>query len=84
MNMLFMGVYLMGVHLMGMHLMGMHIIGVHLMGALFVGVHLMGAPYRHASLIAEIINSRSYLPPKLPVEVTCPEAPRKRASVAIA
>jgi hypothetical protein len=36
----------------------------------FIGVRLKRAPYRHASLIAEIINSRNYLPRKLPHKST--------------
>jgi hypothetical protein len=47
-----------------MHVYQMHaykVVPIH-----FIGVRLRRAPYRHASLIAEIINSRSYLP-----EITC-------------
>jgi uncharacterized protein YjbI with pentapeptide repeats len=56
------GVHLMGVYFIGVYLMGMHLIGVHLTGAYFMGVHLMGMRLTGVHLIAEIINSRSYLP----------------------
>ena len=56
---------------MGTHLMGVHLMDVHLIGVYHMGVHLMSC-----ILIAEIANCRSYLAPKLPAEVTCPEEAR--------
>jgi hypothetical protein len=56
--------------------------GMHLYRRASYGRALYGrgyAPYRHASLIAKIINSRNYLAPKLPAQVTCPEASRREA-----
>jgi hypothetical protein len=53
--------YFIGVHLTGGHLTGGHLTGGHLTGG-----HLTGVS---ASLIAEIINSRSYLPRVIPCDV---------------
>jgi hypothetical protein len=50
------------------------------MSARLMSVHLIGVyiPLQAFILIAEIINSRSYLRCSLPVRVTCPESPRDK------
>ena len=69
-------VHLTGVHLMGVYLIGVRLIGVHITGAHLIGVHLTG----YASLIAEVINSRSYLPRIIPQILQWRDCPVKVAA----
>jgi hypothetical protein len=69
-------VHLTGVHLMGVYLIGVRLIGVHITGAYLIGVHLTG----YASLIAEVINSRSYLARIIPQILQWRDCPLKVAA----